>query len=149
MEIDGLTLEYAKVPRFYARCFLDSCPRAAECMHYSVGQCAPDKPATGTCVFPQSMNAEGGCPYFRPKRVIRSAWGFNSLFRDVLARDSVSLRRELIRYFKSRSTYYRYNRGQQLLTPGQQQEVLDIFARFGYDPETLSFDHYIKEIAFF
>lgn len=149
MEIEGLTLEYDKVPRFYARCFLDSCPRAAECMRYAVGQCAPEKAACGHCVFPQSLNAEGGCPYFRPKRVSRSAWGFKSLFRDVLARDSVSLRRALMDYFGSRSTYYRYNRGQQLLTPGQQQEVLAIFARFGYDPATLSFEHYVNEIAFF
>ena len=148
MEIEGLELKYHEVPSGYARCFCDSCPRAAECLRHAVGSLAPARAAVGPCVFPQSATVPGGCPYFRPMRTQRMAWGFRYLFRDVLARDSATLRAKVMAYLGSRSTYYRCHSGQRLLTPRQQQDILALFAARGYDPATLTFDHYVTRIAY-
>lgn len=148
MEIEGIKLKYDEVPSRYARCFCDSCPRAAECLRYAVGSLAPAKAAIGYCVYPQSAIVEGGCPYFRPMCALRFAWGFTGLFRRVPACESAMLRLKVMSCFGSRSTYYRYHSGQHLLTPSQQQDILAIFAQAGYDPTTLSFDHYVTQIAY-
>lgn len=148
MEIEGLELKYNEVPSSFARCFCDSCPRAAECLRHAVGSLAPAKAAIGKCVYPQSATVEGGCPYFRPICTQRLAWGFTSLFRHVPACKSAMLRLKVMDCFGSRSTYYRYHSGRYLLTPSQQQDVLTVFARAGYDPTTLSFDHYVTQIAY-
>ncbi|MBR1732263.1 MAG: hypothetical protein IJ729_00770, partial [Alloprevotella sp.] len=84
----------------------------------------------------------------RPRRVVRTAWGFRSLFRDVLARHAPSLRSSLMGLLGSESTYYRYHRGERRLTPEQQQEVARIFRRYGYGDAAVTFDHYREEIDF-
>ena len=103
--IDGVTLRYEDVPMTYARCFCEGCVRAGECLRHAVALLAPDRPMTGPCVFPQSVRAGGGCPFFRPMRAYRMACFFTSLFRNVLARDSAVLRRKVTDYLGSHSTY--------------------------------------------
>ena len=76
------------------------------------------------------------------------AWGFEPLFYNVLERHAVALRRRLFNYCGTETAYYRYNRGDKHLTPAQQQDILDIFAEYGYDPATLSFAHYTDEYNF-
>jgi hypothetical protein len=47
----------------------------------------------------------------------------------------------------SHTSYYRYHRGEKLLTPEQQQWILDLFAQYGYTNE-LHFDSYRDMIDF-
>lgn len=85
---------------------------------------------------------------FRQLRLIRVAWGFKTLFADVQKKDYGHLRSEVIFHFRSESDFWRYNRGYYKLTPEQQQEILDIFRKNGYDPTNRSFQHYAEQIDF-
>ena len=79
--------------------------------------------------------------------MIHAAWGFNSLFEDVKHADYTPLRETIKNYLGSHTSYYRYHRGEKLLTPEQQQWILDLFAQYGYTNE-LHFDSYRDMIDF-
>ena len=49
-------------------------------------------------------------------------------------------------YLGSRGTYYRYQSGERLLTPEQQQKILQLFTAKGYNG--LSFEHYVETYDF-
>ena len=50
-------------------------------------------------------------------------------------------------YLGGHGTYYRYNRGEKLLTPEQQEWILRLFTRYGYS-ENLSFEGYCDVMDF-
>ena len=129
------------VPQMYAVCFNEQCPHRQQCVRYAAGQATATRTNHGPCVYPNALEGDH-CPMFRQLRLIRSAWGFRTLFADVQKKDYDDLRFEVIHHFRSESDFWRYNRGYYKLTPEQQQEILDIFRRFGYDPENRQFQHY-------
>ncbi|MDY6033294.1 MAG: DUF6078 family protein, partial [Alloprevotella sp.] len=45
------------------------------------------------------------------------------------------------------TSYYRYQRGERLLTPEQQQWILKLFASKGYTDQLL-FEHYVESYDF-
>lgn len=142
-----ITIHPEDVPEMYAVCFNDLCPRHQQCVRYAAGQAAATNKTHGPCVYPVALR-DGQCPMFRQLRLIRSAWGFRPLFADVQKKDYNDLRFEVIHYFRSESDFWRYNRGRYKLTPEQQQDILDIFRRFGYDPATRQFQHYEELVDF-
>ena len=43
--------------------------------------------------------------------------------------------------------YYRYHHGEHILTPRQQEDIMNILARFG-STDGLTFDHYVTDFDF-
>lgn len=66
----------------------------------------------------------------------------------MLARDERSLRNNIADYLGSKTSYYRYSRGDRKLTPEQQADILGIFAEWGYDTSDMRFEHYREAIDF-
>jgi hypothetical protein len=67
------------------------------------------------------------------------------LFACVHSRDArVEIRLAITDYLGSKGTYYRYKHGERLLNPEQQQWILQLFSRYGYNAEGLSFDEYVS-----
>lgn len=56
-------------------------------------------------------------------------------------KDDTPLRDRIKAYLGGNTTYYRYHHGERLLTPEQQQWILDLFHRHGYT-DGLHFDEY-------
>ena len=139
---------FENAPTSFARCFNDECPLSAQCLRRFVGQNEQGQPAIGLCVYPFDATA-ANCPHFRDVAKVQMAWGFDPLFHDVLERHATALRRRLFSYCGTETAYYRYNRGDKHLTPAQQQDILAIFAEYGYDPATLAFAHYAAEYNFY
>ena len=51
-------------------------------------------------------------------------------------------------YFSSGcGPYYRYHHGENMLSPSQQQDILNILAKFG-TTDGLRFDHYVEDWDF-
>ncbi len=144
--IDDIILNFDEVPTSWALCFCEGCPRHADCLRYVAGRAVPDNLTWGNAVYPTAYR-NGDCRHFRPVRVIHAAYGFRQLFREVKQRDYTPLRERMKAYLGGHGTYYRYNRGERLLTPEQQQWILDLFARYGYTEE-LAFEHYRDVIDF-
>ena len=75
------------------------------------------------------------------------AWGFNKLFAEVKSKDEASLRLEMKTYLGGNGTYSRYKLGRRLLTPQQQEYIINLFRARGYS-DGLEFDHYVDTYDF-
>lgn len=142
----GVIINYDDIPRSWRFCFCEGCPKHEVCLRYQSTQCIPDNLTWGPAVYPTSFR-HGDCPHFKQIRVIHAAYGFSLLFRDVKQRDSANLQSQMKAYLGGHGTYYRYNRGEKLLTPEQQQWILNLFTRYGYT-ENLAFDNYRDVLDF-
>ena len=91
--------------------------------------------------------SDGDCPHFKEIKVVRAAYGFKLLFKEVKQKDLDALRGKVVKYLGSYRTYYRYNSGERKLTPEQQEYISGLFRQFGYSDE-LQFEHYQDIISF-
>ena len=139
------TIDPEKVPATYARCFLSNCPRSDRCLRHLTGQHLLPNQQIGPAVYPTALNGDQ-CPMFREIRYIRAAYGFKTLLKEVKVTDGPALRKAIMDYLGSRGTYYRYQSGERLLTPEQQQKILQLFTAKGYNG--LSFEHYVETYDF-
>ena len=143
-----LYLRHTDVPPSFAVCFIDACPRHADCLHYVAGQAVCPQRDHGPAVFPCALKADNSCRFFYQIRIIRAAWGFKSLFRNVRHEDYNMLRNNVMALFGCDRNFYRYNKGDYKLTPEQQERVLAVFRRLGYDTTDFHFDHYEEQVDF-
>jgi len=141
------SLRAEDVPRSWQICFNDECPMREECLRHAVAPIVAASCDHGPCVYPSAL-VGGKCNFFVDKQPIRLAWGFRPLFTKVRHEDYASLRWKVIALFGSDSQFFRYNRGYYKLTPEQQEEVLDIFRRNGYDTTDFRFAHYADSYKF-
>lgn len=131
---------YDQLPSSWMFCFRDECPKAEECILHLSGKFIPKDMEWGRAIFPTAVKANG-CSHFKKIRKIHAAYGFKKLFEEVKRKDDKPLRDRMKEYLGSQKTYYRYNSGERLLTPEQQQWIISLFNKFGYT-ENLEFDHY-------
>lgn len=127
-------------PYGFYRCFMSDCPKADTCAHFLAGRYIEEGVTAGLAVFPTARKGDK-CVHYKQTRVIRVAYGFKTIFADVKKRDYTTLRQEVRQYLGSNTSYYRYNRGEKLLTPAQQKWIITLFRNYGYT-ENLRFDHY-------
>lgn len=137
---------FKQVPKQWAICYVAECPRKDECMRYQVCLRAPQGRVYHKCILPTVL-AQGECPQFHPIEKVRAAVGFRNIFNHVLAKDVAEMRAEIAAYLGSRATFFRYQRGDILLMPWQQQWIQKLFHRYGYTDE-ICFDGY-KEVYLF
>lgn len=135
-----LTLE--QIPPTYSRCFLADCPLAETCLRHQAGLCLNADISQGFSVFPNART-ETGCKHFQPIRLIRAAWGFDAIFAEVKSKDETILRNQIKDYLGDHSAYYRYHNGKRKLTPQQQEWIINLFRKYGYQ-DPLEFDHYTE-----
>ena len=136
-----------KIPSAYSLCFTPTCPRKTTCLRYVAGQHIPSKVTSGSAIYPTALSSDGTCPYYREYVKVKLAYGFQKIFAVVRKKDVEPLRNRLKQYLGGHGTYYRYNRGEKLLTPVQQDAILTICQEFGYT-ETLTFDNYLTDYDF-
>ena len=143
---NGVYINIEDVPASWKYCFCEGCPQHDDCLRFQTGLLVPDKLTWGTAVYPTAYK-NGDCPHFKAVRLMHAAYGFEPLFREVKQKDYTMLRDMIKKYLGSHNTYYRYNRGELLLTPEQQQWILQLFERHGYT-ENLHFEHYRDVVDF-
>lgn len=135
-------LTFKDAPLGYPVCFNEQCSKHRECMHYHMGTLAPPHKKVGKAIYPAAWK-DGECSYFCEKRPVWLAWGFNGLYKNMSKFQAAEARRQ-VRYFfgLGKGVYYRYHNGEKLLSPRQQQEILNIASRCG-SIEGAEFDHYV------
>ena len=140
------TFDFAAVPAGWQLCFCEDCPQHGECLRFMAGQHIPDKLRWGPAIYPSAWK-HGACEFFREARTQRLAWGFDLLYREVKQKDYTLLRDRIKSYLGGHGTYYRYNRGERMLNPKQQEWIINLFRRHGYT-ENLVFEHYCDAYDF-
>lgn len=138
--------DFKEVPPLWMLCFCEGCPHHTGCLRYVAGLHVPDNMPWGQAIYPSAYR-NGNCKYFKEIRTINAAYGFKSLFKDVKQIHSKLLRDMIKEYLGSHGAYYRYNRGERMLTPEQQEWIINLFASYGYT-EGIAFEHYKEVIDF-
>ena len=133
--------DFRNVSPVWQVCFLDECPVKDKCLRQLVAKHLPEDRDFGVAVFPTMKIGETGCRLFATSEPKLMAWGFDKLFYDVKSRDAAQLRSTMKKYLGGHSNFYRYNSGELLLIPEQQEWIINLFRKYGYAGE-LTFDHF-------
>ena len=140
-------LDYTKFPSEYELCFNNDCQLRDRCLHHQAYLLQPKKRLGGPAVYPEAWQ-DGQCRRFSEEKLVRKAWGFSSIYKNVAPHRQTEARRSVMKYFSSGcGPYYRYHHGEHKLSPSQQQDIMAILARFG-STEGLAFDHYETDFDF-
>lgn len=133
------------LPYGWCYCFHEQCQRKEECVRWLSCQYLSEKETHGNAIYPNAWRG-GECKEFCQLRVVKTAWGFDHLFKDVKVADAQTLRCRLRSCLGSKGQYYRYKLGQLKLKPDQQDNIKQLFHSYGY--VHADFDHYDMEIGF-
>ena len=140
-------LKYENLPYGFQVCFNNDCKLRETCMHYQAGLLQPADKLSGHAVFPQAWKS-GTCKRYLEKKIVRKAWGFSRIYRNVPHNQKAEARMYVKSYFSSgNGPYYRYHHGENLLSPKQQEDIMKILADYG-PTEDLAFDHYVTDFDF-
>ena len=144
--MEKLDLKFENVPNNWAVCFNNDCPLKEQCLRYQAAITVPDGVCYGMSVWPQAYK-NGQCRMFAEIKTVTMAWGFSQLYKDLRHEDYKEIRTRMEDHFGRAGNYYRYNRGEKLLTPADQQWIQQLFARYGYTADVV-FDHYESRLVF-
>ena len=134
------------MPPSFAVCFLADCPLADKCLRRLVGENMPDNRLFGPAVYPSARTTDG-CTMLQEEKKVCAAYGFSRLFADVKYNDLKKLRNEVYSLLGGRRNYYRYNSGEILVMPSMQEDIQNLFNKFGYS-EKVVFDNYCDVYEF-
>ena len=133
--------EMKNIPWGYELCFNDNCQLREKCRHYQVYLQKSDERLSGPAVYPDAWK-NGQCKHFNEEKIVRKAWGFSQLYKNVPHHLRAEARRSVRCYFSEGcGPYYRYHHGENLLSPRQQEDIMAILANYG-STEGIRFDHY-------
>ena len=80
--------DYGAVPYNFAHCFNDRCPKGEKCLRHLVAVHSTDLHSIISVVNPKCVPEEGNtCPFYKPVRKIRVAWGVTHLLDTVPHRE--------------------------------------------------------------
>ena len=136
-----------QIPSNYRVCFLSNCPMSSTCMRYIAGMTILPELKDGMAVYPNALKEDGTCAYYREFRSVSFAYGFRKLLGLVKYNETKYMRERIKRFLGGHGTYYRFHNGIKMLTPKQQESILNIFRRCGYN-EDLEFDTYVLKHDF-
>lgn len=122
----------AKVPH-YLVCFMDQCPLHEQCLRWLVGQYADPHLPAHVAVNPR--NPENGgehCKMFRKNIRVMMKRGFKNLYHEMPTYMEHRIRLLLIMFW-GRKKYFEMRRGDRLITPDQQDDVLHACRQHGWN----------------
>ena len=140
-------LELKNIPWGYEICFNNDCQLREKCLHYQAGLLIPQDRQSGPAVYPAAWK-DGECQRFSEYKLIKKAWGFSQLYKNVPRYQKTEARKCVMSYFSGGcGPYYRYHHGENKLSPAQQADIMDILSQFG-STDGLAFDHYEMDYDF-
>ena len=147
MKIDLSDANFARsiVRPGMAYCFNNACQMTDRCFRFIAGKYKSPSQTKGNAVYPDALQ-DGKCEHFITPRIINAAWGFKSLYREVTSSDLASMRLKVTAFLGGKTAYYRYHRGEKLLSPEQKEAIANLFKEKGYGEP--SFDHRKETVDF-
>jgi hypothetical protein len=140
-------LDINKIPWGYELCFNADCQLREKCLRYQAYLLKPAERLGGPAVYPDAWK-NGECSRFCEDKLVQVAWGFSKIYKNVPHYQRPEARRCVKNYFSSgNGPYYRYHHGENKLSPSQQQDIMNILAKFG-PTDGLAFDHYETSFNF-
>ncbi|MDD3039182.1 DUF6078 family protein [Bacteroides sp.] len=137
-------IDFSVVPFEYQMCLNPKCPKATTCLRQLAEQSAPEDLKYWCIVSPRHLaTLKGECPYYRSNTKVRYAKGFIEILDNLSRKQMQGIVPYLMGAF-GRRTYYRVRKGERLLSPSEQQVILNILKKHGVKG-TQEFDAYIDD----
>lgn len=136
-------IEYSEVPSNYMMCLNQECTKADNCLRQLAWQSLPPEIEQCNVVSPKFLAAlTDDCPYYKIAQKIRYAKGFITLLENLPHKQMQTVVYRLMNIFERRM-YYRVRKGERLLSPDEQQKIMDIIEHCGIS-QPQEFDAYIE-----
>ena len=136
-------LDFSEVPYQYSMCLNRQYPKADRCLRQLAEQSIPEKVEHWTIISPKRLTTtKGDCPYYRSNIKASYAKGFIGILESLPHKQMENVIIHLMSFF-SRRTYYRVRKGERLLSPAEQQQVLNVLKYCGV-LQPPKFDEYIE-----
>jgi len=116
----------------YSKCYIDKCPQRECCLHWLVGQYS-----SGDLPYVQSVNpyyphvGTEQCEMFRKNERFMMKKGFTHLYHEMPTYMEQKIRQQLISRW-GRKLYFQMRKGERLITPSQQQDVVEVCRENGW-----------------
>ena len=137
-------IDFAKVPYQYSMCLNRHCPQAGTCLRQLTEQSVPENIEHWIIISPKYLSTvKGGCPHYRSSTKVRYAQGFIGILENLPYKQMQTVILHLMNYL-GRRTYYRARKGERLLSPSEQQHILNILRNCGVTT-TQEFDAYVED----
>lgn len=137
-------IDFEKVPFNYAMCLNAQCPLSSTCLRRLAAESAPDTLVTWSIISPKYLaNTKGKCPQYRDKQKVTYAKGFLRMLGNIPLKQVKTVQGELIALLGQR-TYYRCRKGERLLSPAEQKQIIRIVHQCGITTP-LDFDFYEED----
>lgn len=143
-------------------CFNASCPKAQECAAFLSGKILIHDEAFYKELFydevvptirpdaryddqwgSKGSEKEAGsfypCTQFCRPCMERKVWGFSQFYAEVKYNDTLPLRHQLMSLLGGRTAYYRFHRGEKLLSAEMQACIAEVFKKWGYNAPSYDF----------
>lgn len=133
-------------PQNYLMCTCTSCTRCHTCLRYLAYESLPDSEISLRIINPKHLSLQkDDCPYFRPSEKIRYAKGFIGILDSLPNKVWKSVSGKLQSLYNER-TYYRARKGEKLLTPEEQEQMVSFIRQQGIT-DIPDFDAYVDDYA--
>ena len=138
------TFDYSKVPHNFGLCAAADCSHADTCLRRIAYSHAPANIAFLPTLNPKTIEAMAGkCEYYRSSKKVNYAKGFVCTTEALAVSVSGTFRYGLIGRWGIRK-YYQKRKGETLLSPAEQQEVIALAKKLGLQKGEY-FDSYVEE----
>jgi hypothetical protein len=127
-------IDYFTIPSGFLMCLNGECAKAGSCLRRLAEESTPPTVERYCIVNPKYLAAlQGDCPYYRAAEKQHYAKGFINMLGNLPHNKIEAVVHKLISQF-GRNRYYRLRKGEYLLSPENQQKVLDIIENSGVSP---------------
>lgn len=136
--------DYSKVPYNYGLCAAEDCQNAGTCLRRMAYTYAPADIAFLHTLNPKTIKAMAGkCKYYCSDEKLRYAKGFVRTTEALAVSVAGTFRYHFIGCWGFRK-YYQKRKGEILLSPAEQQQVVALAQKLGVHQEEY-FDSYVEE----
>ena len=123
---------FRRKTRHYLVCFIESCPLRERCLRWLVGQHVETLPLAYNAINPRNPRIGGEkCEMFRENKKAMMKRGLTRLYDHMPGRMEHRIRLMLISMW-GRKQYFEMRRGDRLINPSQQQDVIDACRYHGW-----------------
>lgn len=128
-------------PITFIFCFNKECSKKKDCLHFQAGSVQVKRPIITTVNYNVTTNCGDVCPYFKKIEIKEYIKGMTQLYDNIPMKQVDGIRNELVSHF-GKTTYYRYIKGEKLLSPEEQQYISQVFIHQGITQEPQYDEHF-------
>ncbi|WP_332027540.1 DUF6078 family protein [Kaistella sp.] len=127
-------ITYEMFPPHFQHCMLADCPHSEVCLRFRAFSLAPETAASFTLLNPGMLRTQdlSQCSWLLSGELQTHTRGLSAVLENLPYTTVQKIRQDLIALM-GRSAYYRHLRNELWLTPAVQEQVREIFCKYGVE----------------